>query len=66
MQFNEWYEAQFGKRPSKETLGDLHTKWQATQADANHLKEILRRVGEWERRRTACLYAWSIADKDKK
>lgn len=64
--FDKWFEAQHGPRPTEMDLGQL-------QKEVGQLKAYLRmRTGlldallTWEARRTSALYAWQIKDAEKK
>lgn len=58
-EFQKWFESQFGKRPSPREQ-DEH--WQKVAHDGVMADFLLKRCQEWDRSRTAALYAWQAKD----
>lgn len=64
MNFDKWFEAQFGKEPHRE----LSKLWEKTNLLRYELRRIEQKIKDKERwidNRKAALYAWNIKDKEK-
>lgn len=64
--FDRWFEAQHGKRPSKKELHVLRDEISDAAAKLSMLQSEHMLTAQWEAQRTSALYAWQIKDKDKK
>lgn len=61
LKFAEWFEEQFGSRPSSERLEVLRREARDAQRDALDMATIVENVEKWERMRDQCLTAWTAA-----
>ncbi len=64
MNFSQWFIAQFGKRPSPESLQSLERKMGNAKMAYLAAKSKCRQLDDWERSRTAALYAWQAREKN--
>jgi hypothetical protein len=64
--FDDWFVAQHGKRPSRQPYHELEAEAKAVAILAAEAKSLLERVRLWDERRTSAMYAWNIKDGDKK
>jgi hypothetical protein len=62
--FNEWFTAQFGKRPSHLPLSKLaDTELYHRQAHFQ-AQALLESTRQWDNQFNDCLYAWTAAQKE--
>lgn len=65
MRFREWFENQFGERPSRKPQWELMAEFEDLQAKANMHQALLDSCIEWDKKATAAQYAWNIKEEDK-
>lgn len=65
MTFNEWFEAQHGKRPTSKPSWDIASELAAHQYEVSRLTALYRAAEEYDASRTSALYAWQLSEKDK-
>lgn len=63
--FDDWFVAQFGKRPSKRDLGELREEIKSERIHLQVLEDELAELEDWHHMRHVTLYAWRVQDKDK-
>lgn len=61
--FTEWFEAQFGKRPSGRPCPELVEELESLEAEVKYKRRILQAVEQWEEHERAALYAWNARPK---
>jgi hypothetical protein len=59
MEFDKWFTAQFGKRPSKKELSNLESEIEVSQWKYQNAAKLFYDVHAWEEKRKAALYAWN-------
>lgn len=55
-EFSVWFEAQFGKRPKSKEISEIRE----LETVASRERDLWRRRNEWDAKREAALYAWSV------
>lgn len=63
--FTKWFEAQFGKRPSKTPTEDLVEELTSLQLEVMRKRRVVDAVERWEEHERAALYAWNARPKVK-
>ena len=61
--FTQWFELQFGKRPSNKELAVLRDDVNLLERQLSNARRIVPEVERWELRRTASHYAWVTREK---
>jgi hypothetical protein len=62
-EFLEWFELQFGKRPSKLPLHVLQENARRCRVDLYNAEKALEESQLWDQRKTAAHYAWVAREK---
>jgi hypothetical protein len=61
--FECWFEAQFGKRPSKTSELELLNNYMSAKRQVDDALDALLDCREWDRKRDAALKAWCAREK---
>lgn len=62
-EFDDWFKAQHGPRPSRKDIAQLRRERAAASAEFADREQLVEDCDKWDARYTSALYAWQAARK---